>query len=194
MGSPRNRPVRDKSQRTSPPPHGRALARYLGLWLAAGAIVAVIVLQLVHGSDSENVSLPPVRETKLVDAARTAACELRRERPGRALRPAVSGPSNGASSPGVYERTPPPSALVGANRRGIIVIHYRPSLDEEHVAQLQRLQEAVPEGTIVAPNANMSYEITVTAWRRLLGCHRFDDETVDAIRLFRGRYLGTGPG
>ena len=33
----------------------------------------------------------------------------------------------------------------------------------------------------------------VTAWRRLLGCSRFGGGTIDAIRLFRGRFIGTGP-
>ena len=39
----------------------------------------------------------------------------------------------------------------------------------------------------------MRYEVAVAAYRRLLGCTRFTDAAIDAIRLFRGRYIGIGP-
>lgn len=167
--------------------------RYVAVWLLAGAVVAFVGLQLLRGAGDDEGGLPPVRETELVDASRTAACELRRPRRDQALQPPVSGPPGITSRPGVYEQAPPPAALIGAIRRGVIVIHYRPSLGEEPLAQLQRLQEAVPGGTIVTPNESMPYEVAVTAWRRLLGCRSFRDETLDAIRFFRGRYIGSGP-
>lgn len=196
MGSLRGSDVSDPPQTLYPsqPPHRRALARYVALWLVAGAAVAVIGLQLLRGAgENEPVVLPPLRETELVAASRTAGCDLRRERGARALQPAVSGPPAIAGRPGVYEQTPPPDALIGALRRGIIVIHYRPSLADEPIAQLQRLQAAVPRATIVTPNENMRYEVAVTAWRRLLGCDHFREATIDAIRFFRGRYVGLGP-
>ena len=176
----------------SPPPHRRALLRYVGLWLAAGAAVAALGLQLLRGAGDE-VSLPPVRETELVSASTAARCELRRESAEGVLQPAASGRAGSASRPGIYEQTPPQPALIGAIRRGIIVIHYRPSLDEEQIEQLQRVQEAVPLATIVTPNENMPFAEAVTAWRRLLGCHSFRAASVDAIRFFRGRYIGSGP-
>ncbi len=165
----------------------------MAVWLLAGAAVAVIGLQLLRGAADEHVGLPPLREAELIDASRTAACELRRERPGQALQPAASGPPASAGRPGIYEQMPPPTALIGALRRGLIVIHYDPSLDEERIEQLQRLQEAVPKATILTPDDDMRYAVAVTAWRRLLGCDRFRDATVDAIRFFQGRYIGSGP-
>jgi hypothetical protein len=30
--------------------------------------------------------------------------------------------------------------------------------------------------------------------RRLLGCRGFQPNTIDAVRLFRGRFVGDGPG
>ncbi len=85
--------------------------------------------------------------------------------------------------------------LTAALRRGVIVISYRKdTVDAGRRAQLRALQTAVPDGTIVTPDVSgMRYEVAVAAYRRLLGCGRFTDATIDAIRLFRGRYLGTGP-
>lgn len=177
----------------SPAPHRRALLRYVAAWLVAGAIVAVLGLALVPGPDPEEVTLPPVRETKLEDAAMFAGCELRRDAAGRIQQPPVTGPSTAtAIRPAVYTALPSRAALVGALRRGIIVIHYRPSIGEEQIEQLERLHEAVPEGTIITPNPHMPYEAAATAWQRLLGCRSFEQAAVDAIRLFRGRYIGLG--
>ncbi len=138
--------------------------------------------------------MPPVQETKLEDAATAAGCELRHDILGRVQDPPVAGPRTTAPTrPGVYTKIPQQTALIGALRRGIIVIHYRPSLPREQIEQLERLHEALPEGTIVTPNPKMPYEAAATAWQRLLGCRRFREESMDAMRLFRGRYIGLGP-
>ena len=169
------------------------VVRYATAWLVGGAVVAALLVAVL-GGDPE-VSLPPVRETQLEDAARAARCELRRARARETLNPPVSGPRRGAPlRPGVYEDAERPEALVGALREGAIVVHYRADLPEERVEQLSELQLAVPDGTIVVPNrTRMRYQIAVTAWRHLLGCGRFTDATVDALRLFRGRFIGRGP-
>ena len=74
------------------------------------------------------------------------------------------------------------------------MIQFRPGLDGDGVDALKTLQEAVPEGTIVAPNGTgMHFEIAVVAYRRLLGCPRFTTQALDAVQLFRGRFLGSGP-
>jgi hypothetical protein len=79
-------------------------------------------------------------------------------------------------------------------RHGIVVIQYRPGLSAGLLDVLTALQSAVPKGTIVAPNATrMPYEVAATAWRRVLGCPRLDATTIDAVRLFRGRFVGSTP-
>lgn len=141
----------------------------------------------------ETVELPPVRQIELVDAARAAGCRI--EQAGvRPLNPPVQGPRGTPAGPGVYDAQPDVAMLVAALRRGRVVIHYRPGLERGRVRELERLQAAVPEGTLVVPNATrMPYEVAITAWRRLLGCPTFEDEAIDALRLFRGRFLGSGP-
>lgn len=184
--------------RPDKPPRGgaaRAIARYGLFCLAVGAAVTGLVLALVGGFDRDmTASLPPVRETQLVRAVQLGDCELRRARGPERLRPSVDGPRTAAAAlPRVYDEAPPAERLTAALRAGMIVIHYRPGLPDERLAQLRTLQTLVPRGTILTPDAGMRFEVAVAAYRRLLGCTRFTDAAIDAIRLFRGRYIGIGP-
>ena len=45
------------------------------------------------------------------------------------------------------------------------------------------------------PNADMPYEVAVTAWTQLMGCKSCTRAaaTLDAIRDFRDTYRGLGP-
>ena len=171
-----------------------ALIVYVTAWLAAAAAVATLAIVALGGGQPETVAVPPVEETQLDHAAGAAGCELRRARPGESLNPAVTGTV--AAHPahaGFYDESPQPDSLVAALRKGVIVIQFS-NLDGDRLDELRDLQEALPEGTIVAPNATgMPYQVAVTAYRRLLGCARISDEAIDAIQLFRGRYLGSGP-
>ncbi len=175
------------------PPHRRALLRYVAVWLLGGVVVSIGVLQVLRDDGRDEVGLPPIQDAELTDASRTAGCDLRKGRRGQLLRPPVAGPAARAVRPGVYTATPPQPALIGALRRGIVVIHYRPSMDRDHVEQLKRLQQSVPAAIVVTPNEQMDYEVAATAWRNLLGCRRFGDRTLGAIRFFSGRYIGLGP-
>ncbi len=79
-------------------------------------------------------------------------------------------------------------------RRGVVVISYREGLPSMLVAQLHVLQSAVPAGTIVTPNGTgMRFDVAAIAWGALLGCPRFNEGVIDAVRLFHGRHLGRGP-
>jgi hypothetical protein len=168
---------------------------YTAAWLVAAA-AAVAVVFAVSGSDGENtVSVPPVREPELTKAAGQSRCELRTARAGEQFNPPVDGPAGGRPArPGFYEDPIAGAALSSAVRNGIVVIQFREGLDGERLEALKTLQEAIPQGTIVAPNATgMPFEVAVTAYRRLLGCPRFNDQALDAVQLFRGRFLGSGP-
>lgn len=169
-------------------------AGYVAAWLAGTAVVAALAIVLLDDGEGENVSLPPIRETQLADAARQAGCEFRRATRRERTDPAVDGPAAArAAAAGFYDETPDTPTLVAALRRGVIVIHFRPGLDAERVDELRKVQEAAPNGTIVTPNSTMTFEVAATAYRRLLGCPRATDASMEAALLFRGRFLGAGP-
>jgi hypothetical protein len=176
-------------------PRRRALAAYVAAWLVAASAVATLVILALGGGEPDAVTLPPVEETALERAAFAAGCELRRARPRQQLNPPVSGPPSArAARGGFYEDAPEQDALVSALRRGVIVIQFRTDVDQDRLDELRALQEALPAGTIVTPNATgMPYEVAVTAYRRLLGCGHLTDASLDAVQLFRGRYVGSGP-
>lgn len=185
----------DRRRAGGPAPSRRAVAVYMAGWVAAAALVAVLAALILDDGEPDRVSLPPVEETELDVAARAAGCQLRRERRGDRLNPPVSGAA--AATPakaGVYEEAPDIRSLVAALRRGVIVIHVRGDLDEPWSDDLRSIQAAAPNGTIVTPNeTGMRFEVGVTAYRRLLACQRLSDDSIEAMQLFRGRYLGSGP-
>jgi hypothetical protein len=168
-----------------------ALAFYVVSWLAIGAVVAGVLIAILHDPD-EGVVLPPVRATELTRAAESARCRLRRGGQPASAEPAVEGPRAPPVRVGAYTSELPEAGLIGAMRRGAVIIHYR-DLSEEDVERLQTLQRDVPRATILVPRQDMPYRLAATAWRRLLGCSRLSGATLDAIRLFRGRYVGQGP-
>jgi hypothetical protein len=136
-----------------------------------------------------------VRETELGTAAGQGRCQLRTASAGEQFNPPVDGPAGSRPArPGYYEEPIASAALTAALRQGIVVIQFRAGLDDKWLEALEALQAAVPEGTIVAPNeTRMPFELAVMAYRRLLGCPRFTDDALDAVQLFRGRFVGSGP-
>jgi hypothetical protein len=175
----------------------RGLLLYATVWLvAAAAVVGVVFVAFGGAGDrADTVSVPPLRETELGTAAGQSRCVLRRAEAGERLNPPVDGPAGGqAVKGGFYDRPVSAAQLTAAVRRGIIVIQFREGLSDQGMQALKHLQEAVPEGTVVAPNGTrMPYEIAVVAYRRLLGCPRLTAQAIDAVQLFRGRFIGSGP-
>lgn len=171
-----------------------AMLAYAAAWLVAAAAIVGVLLAVLDGDDPEPVALPPVREPDLEQAARRAGCELRRARAGERFNPAVTGGAAAAPAPpGFYEEALAEPSLLAALRDGIVVIQHR-DLDQPDVEILRAFQEAVPEGTIVVPNeTGMPFVVAVTAYRRLLGCRQINASSLDAIQLFRGRFVGRGP-
>jgi hypothetical protein len=187
-----------RSALRSPPTghYGSRLATlvYVAAWLVAATAIVGVLLAVLDTDEPNEVSLPPVQETELADAARRAGCELRRARPGERLNPPVVGGVGATPArAGFYDESLDPASLLAALRDGVIVIQFR-NLESADVDLLHSFQEAAPEGTIVVPNdTGMPFAVAVTAYRRLLGCRDLNQSSVDAIQLFRGRFVGSGP-
>jgi Protein of unknown function (DUF3105) len=179
-------------QRPTPPRRSdrSALVRYAAAWLIAGGLIVVAVLTFT--GDDPSVTIDPVRETRLDRAAMTAGCTLVRGE-SEGLEPPASGPDGRPARTGTYEGPLSRSAQIGALRRGVVIISYRPGAAEVDADELAVLQEAVPAGTIVAPNERMTHAVAVAAWQRRLACPSMGDGVLDAVQLFRGRYIGSGP-
>jgi hypothetical protein len=171
-----------------------ATLAYAAAWLVAAAMIVGVLLTVLDSGEPEEVSLPPVHETELVTAAARAGCELERARAGERLNPPVLGGAAATpAAPGFYDESPDGESLVAAMREGVIVIHFR-DLASSELELLRDFQEAAPDGTIVVPNDTaMPFVVAVTAYRRLLGCRTLNQSSVDAIQLFRGRFVGVGP-
>ena len=167
-------------------------------WLLAAFIAAGAVVVAVRGaSDSD----PPRRAgvERPADAINTS-CVVRRDT-GRVtpsalgvMQPPTLGPPSRPAAPGIHTRPIPSTALVGALRRGFIVVQYRPSLRPALVRRLRQEFGSGDPPTIVAPDATgMRFAVAVTAWSRLLGCASASEDTLTAGQEFRRRYAGTGP-
>ena len=62
-------------------------------------------------------------------------------------------------------------------------------------ARAQGRLRRVPPGVILLfPNAEMPYDVAVTAWTQLVGCDGFEGgATLDVLRAFRDQFLGQRP-
>jgi hypothetical protein len=183
--------VADPQPRNRRPASSAAVVRYAVVWLGAVAIVAAVAL-VVRPAGQGN-DLPPVRQIQLERAARTAGCELRRGAAAERLNPPAASPGS-APAPGTYDKSLSARAVTAALRRGIVVIQYRRGISGDVLDRLTAIRSLVPQGTILAPFATaVPFEVAASAWRRLVGCRRFSASAIDALRLFRGRFLGSGP-
>lgn len=166
------------------------LWRYVAAWMIAGAVAVAGVLVLLgsradHGS-TPTVAVPPLRQVSLGMAVRRARCTL-------ALRRAEAAPTGPRSArPGVFPAPIPLAVREAALRRGFIVIEYRRDLGPELVDQLRTIQKTVPTATVLAPAAGGARDaLVVASAARELRCARVTPTSLDAMRLFRGRFLGT---
>ena len=168
-------------------PSARTLALYVAGWLAVGACAAV-ALMVSSGRDSQQqAALPPVRQPELANAVQAGRCTVARARDAVAA-------SVVPAKPGRYTAPPSATTLTAALRRGTVVILYRPGLDDDLRDQLQAIQSGMPAGTILTPSPGpMADDVAIAAYRRRLACPRLTASSIDAVRLFQGRYLGSGP-
>ena len=173
----------------------RAALRYAAIWAGGGALAALGLILLIRlvGGPTEGVNVPPVREPSLETAARSASCRLLGPRDERPPEPPSDGFWTSPARPGVYVTGPPRQSILAALRRGVVVIQYRPDVAAAEADRVRRLFDAVPEGTIVAANERLAVPVAAAAWRRAIVCPRITSSATDAVRLFRGRFLGRGP-
>jgi hypothetical protein len=158
--------------------------------------------------EREGTEPPAVQQADLEEAARAAGCELKLGLPDEGaghLAPNEKAPDYGTSpatsgdhdpnplADGAYLDTPEPRNVVHSLEHGRIEIQYQPDLPEEDQLLLKGLFDEDPQGMLLFPNPDMPYEVAATAWTNLIGCERFSEETVDAVRDFRDEFRAQGP-
>ncbi len=177
-----------RRRRTSPSSGGVTgyLAYLLG-WLIAGAVVAVVAVLLVPGEGEHRPppdGPPAVRALDLAHAMRDGDCRLRASRP-----PDGAGPR--LLRGGVFDAPLGSRAQGRARARGMIVIEYRGDVAPARVDALEAVQRAAPTATIVAPAGDLGGPaLRASAYRRVLSCRHADATALDAVQLFRGRFVG----
>jgi len=177
-------------------PRSSGLLGYVATWLAAGAAATLLALALTHhdgrarhpgAAVAPTASLPPLHAFRLRDAIRRARCriEATERRPTAGGATPVAGVSRRALSIGARQ------AAVGA---GMVVIEYRGDVRDGALDRLASLQRALPNGTVLAPSARLrADQVAATVYGRRLRCPVASTPALEAVRLFRGRYVGVAP-
>jgi hypothetical protein len=169
----------------------------------------------VKVDDRTGTTPPPVANGDLVGASRVAGCDLQLDLPDEGnthfsdlnkvvkygTNPPTSGDhyaaneaGSGALADGAFLDTPNWNRAVHALEHGRVEIQYSPDLPEDQQLALKGVFDSARPGVDLFPNADMPYDVAVTAWTNLVGCKTYDGAaTLDVVRDFRDRFLGRGP-
>ena len=166
----------------------RALAAYIAGWIATAGVAAVLGLLAVRTISPDT---SPLRRHDPIAAVRDRCVVRATTAPQR---PPVAGRRSAPAGTGVYSASPSVRRLVGALRRGVVIVQYRPGLSGTDVERLRRTFGSTAGLRIVTPDATaMPYVVAGTAWGRLIGCRRLDASVISALSRFATRYQGLGP-
>ena len=171
-----------------------------GVILGLALIAVAVVVVTGGGGDSKGpatsvanaVALPPVRETDLQAAAKTAGCKL------------LNPPDQGATHTDqlvTYKFNPPaggPHNPVPAED-GRIEFQYRPGTPTKTIDQIETLASEPLNGSpgyhtlTLENNTKMPYAAVAIAWNHVLACDKMTSGYFDAARAFRKAYTDKGP-
>jgi hypothetical protein len=161
-------------------------------------------------------SVPKQQAFDLQKAAATAGCTLKsnpatsREHTtdiNQKVKYAQNPPTSGKhyeipADDSLYQQAPPDQQLVHNLEHGRIDVWVKPSLPVDARKDIRALYEEDSYQMVVVPRANMPYAVAATAWSRdpapngtgrTLGCPRWNEKVIDAIRTFRGEHRSNGP-
>jgi Protein of unknown function (DUF3105) len=103
---------------------------------------------------------------------------------------------------GLYGDAPADEALVHTMEHGRVIVWAKPSLPEDARKSLRALFEEDSYQLVLTPRSDMPYAVAATAWDAdpapggtgvTLGCAKWTDEAIDAVRAFRDEHRSQGP-
>jgi hypothetical protein len=95
---------------------------------------------------------------------------------------------------GAYNQAPDIEPLVHSLEHGRVIVWYQPDAAPQLRGQLKALFDEDNFHVILAPNSrNMPSQVAASSWTRSITCERVNENTWDALRLFRDRYRDQAP-
>lgn len=153
----------------------------------------------------------------LQGAAKAAGCELQTERAkarehlqsesdkqSYAQNPPTSGKHFAfPAEDNIYDEQPDSEDLVHTLEHGRVIVWFKRSLPGEARGSLKGLYEEDPYHLVLTPNeTKMPFAVAATAWNgdpapngtgQLIGCSRWSEDVLDALRAFIGEHRDKGP-
>src|SRR5215208_515639 len=155
--------------------------------------------------DFQKASIPAANGTNLDQAAKTAGCTVKtfpaegRSHVSGRVEYKTNPPTSGnhfevPAADGAYKVAPELEPLVHSLEHGRVIFWYQPKASPQLQGQLKALFDEDPYHTILAPNGrDMPAQVAASSWTRSITCERVNDNTWDALRLFRDRYRDQAP-
>jgi Protein of unknown function (DUF3105) len=174
----------------------------------------------VHGGGDlfpSGGSIPKQTVFNLPKAAAAAGCQLTSNKaPSREhitdinqkIKYATNPPNSGKhyyvpADDGLYPGKPPKDVqLVHNQEHGRVIIWVKPTLPVDERKQIRALFDEDTYQMVVVQRPNMPYAIAATAWGKdptplgtgyLMGCTKWSDGVIDALRAFRDEHRSDGP-
>jgi hypothetical protein len=186
------------------------------LQIGGGAIVAVavvvgVVLAIAGGGGGDRPDDAAVKT-----AATAAGCTYKsfpEEGRGHTAEPRTEAnyktnpPTSGDHNPdpaqdGLYPtgNEPPIANWIHTLEHGRIILQYQPDADNDTVAALTKLfnEPVLDSGNsyhmaLMRNNTKMPFKTAAVAWRHYVGCKDAGPKSLEAMRVFRDRFVDKGP-
>jgi hypothetical protein len=153
-----------------------------------------------------------VRKTSdLATAAKAAGCVVKsfplegREHTTATVTYHTNPPTSGNHNPnpsedGFYPNgAPPKERNVHALEHGRIEMQWKPGTPQNVIDTLQAIFNEPLKGKsgyhqlLFENNTNMPFEVAAASWQHYLGCPKWNQNVIDAIRAYREQYVDKGP-
>jgi hypothetical protein len=162
-------------------------------------------------SASSTVKLPVRKETNLAAAAKAAGCVVKsfplegRDHTTQKVTYKTNPPTSGNHNPdpsedGFYPNgAPPKERNVHALEHGRIELQWKPGTPQNVVDTLEAIFNEPLKGKsgyhqlLFENNTGMPFQVAASSWQHYLGCPKWNENVIDAIRAYREQYVDKGP-